>query len=95
MNTHDIDIEKAALKGKIDDQIEKANSEIERLRSIAPETSADTRHRINLELQALQQKREEAKREVKRIRTATHETWGDLRCVGDGVWQTLSDAVGR
>ncbi|MGR9046719.1 MAG: hypothetical protein ACU83N_15640 [Gammaproteobacteria bacterium] len=87
MSTNDAYVQR--MKAKMDEW----NAKLNMLKAQAEGASADTKIKINEQIEKLESRRAEAKMKLKELQNAGEGAWQDLRKGVDEAWDSISNAL--
>lgn len=80
---------------KLKEQLDHWADDLEQMEAQAHMAEADLKIRYLGRLEALRQRREEARRELTKIRESSDQAWEELKDGTDQAWKEISDAFSR
>lgn len=81
--------DKSAYERKLDAKLEEWNAEIDRLKAQAKEASADTEIEIRQQIDELQDRRDDARSRLEKVKDSSNEAWEDVKAGADKAWDEM------
>lgn len=85
--------QKDAYEKKIRAQLDEWSAEIDQLKAKAEKAEADTRLKLNEDIDAATAKKEAVREKLDELRDAGDDAWEDLKVGLQGAWRSMETAV--